>query len=158
LDLDVDALLGALLLAEHAPLPITEEAPAAHRRGGRRGVQARREGGQRGPHRHLVLSSQTRVESGWAAPALPLCWSALGARLGMGRWTARARLADRRRRRRATREETARGWRPAGYGARLVTAVGGVGWMFWAATARERKIGFWPAGIWVIIFVRQQAR
>jgi hypothetical protein len=70
LDLDVDALLGALLLAEHAPLPVAEEAPAARRRGGRRGAQARGEGGQRGPHRHLVLSSRTRVESGWDAPAL----------------------------------------------------------------------------------------
>jgi hypothetical protein len=63
LDLDVDGLLGALLLAEHAALPVAEEAQAAagrrRRGGGRGGAQARGEGGQRGPHRHLVLSPRS---------------------------------------------------------------------------------------------------
>lgn len=53
--LDVDALLGALLLAEHAALAVAEEAPGA---GGRRrrsgGAEARGERGQRGPHRHVA--------------------------------------------------------------------------------------------------------
>lgn len=77
MDLDVDALLGALLLAEHAALPVAEEAQAAGRR--RRGgvAQARGEGGQRGPHRHLVLSSRRdRICLGLRAGVGLLVWFA----------------------------------------------------------------------------------
>ena len=63
-DLDVDALLGALLLAEHAALAVAEEAPGAGRRRG--DAEARGEGAQRGPHRHLVLCLSPR----WNLPAV----------------------------------------------------------------------------------------
>jgi hypothetical protein len=78
-DLDVDALLGALLLAEHAALAVAEEAPGAGRRRRRGGAEARGEGGQRGPHRHLVLSLAAAMES------------ACGGVGALGPWSGRVR-------------------------------------------------------------------
>ena len=75
-DLDVDALLGALLLAEHAALAVAEEAPGAGRRRG--DAEARGEGAQRGPHRHLVLSRRDVICLQWG-------WGALGS--WKGAWT-----------------------------------------------------------------------
>jgi hypothetical protein len=63
-DLDVDGLLGALLLVQDAALAVAEEAPG--RRGGRGVAEARGEGGQRGSHRH-----------GSAAAAAGLGWVGL---------------------------------------------------------------------------------
>jgi hypothetical protein len=68
--LDVAALLGALLLAKHAALPVTEEAQVAGRRGGRGGVQAHGEEGQCGPLLHLVISSVVTVGSAWDSGAV----------------------------------------------------------------------------------------
>jgi hypothetical protein len=50
-----------------AALPVAEETHAADRR---RGAHARGEGGQRCPHRHLVLSSVVAVESTWDKDAV----------------------------------------------------------------------------------------
>lgn len=68
-DLDVDGLLGTLLLVEDAALGVAEEAPAGGRRRGGSGVaEARREGGQHGSHRHgsAWVRSDSRAPSwGW---------------------------------------------------------------------------------------------
>ena len=75
MDLDVDALLGALLLAEHVPLPIAEEAPTARRRMG--AGACRRAGREVSVVRIAISCSRRELGSNLAGRRLPFHYVSL---------------------------------------------------------------------------------